>query len=70
VTKELSENNLVRIRKPAFQRTEVTAKLSDWEVYLGRIREGAAKIEQLHLGGKPAKQGACYMCPYRGMCQG
>ena len=63
-------NNLTRIRKPAFQRTEVPAKLSDWGEYLERIREGAEKIEQLYLEGKPTKKGACYMCPYRGICRG
>lgn len=61
-------NNLERIRKPAFQRTEVNAKLSDWGAYVERIREGAAHIDRIRQGGTPARVGACYMCPYRGMC--
>ncbi|MDO9547222.1 MAG: PD-(D/E)XK nuclease family protein [Pelolinea sp.] len=63
-------NNLERIRKPAFQRTEVNAELSDWGEYLERIREGAVKIERLREGGTPTQNGKCFMCPYRGMCWG
>lgn len=63
-------NNLERIRKPAFQRTEVHAETRDWGLYLERIRAGAAKIEYVREGRTPGKKGVCYMCPYRGICRG
>jgi ATP-dependent exoDNAse (exonuclease V) beta subunit len=61
-------NNLARIRKPAFQRTEVDAQIGDWGMYVERIKTGAAQIERLRGGGTPTRNGKCYMCPYRSQC--
>jgi hypothetical protein len=61
-------NNLTRIRKPAFQRTEVDAQTGKWGTYLERIKAGAVQIERLRKDGTATRNGKCYMCPYRGMC--
>ncbi len=54
-------NNLQWTRKPAFQRTEVPAKLSDWEEYVECIREGAAHIERVRRDGTGAQGGALHV---------
>ncbi len=61
-------NNLDRIRKPAFERREVRADLGRWEVYLKRIKRVYRAMERIAQGARPAKQGECFRCPYRGQC--
>lgn len=61
-------NNLQRIRKPAFQRTEITALSSDWASALQRIRVGYESIQQIRATKNVAKNGECFRCPYRHQC--
>jgi hypothetical protein len=61
-------NNLERIRKPAFQRNNVTLPGSYWQTALERIRSGQRIIEQLKNGKRPERNGECFRCPYRGNC--
>ncbi len=61
-------NNLGRIRKPAFQRTEVSFRQQDWPEYLGRIRHAYEKINNILRGGPAEHNGECFRCPYRYDC--
>lgn len=61
-------NHLERIRKPAFQRTEVCIDPNRWHSYLERIENAAEKIHQLRAGEAPAHSSACFRCPYRTNC--
>jgi len=61
-------NNLDRIRKPAFQRTEVTADLENWDTYLQRILTAYGIIKNLKEGVTPTRYGQCFRCPYRNNC--
>jgi hypothetical protein len=61
-------NHLGRIRKPAFQRNQVSLPASSWTAALERIRAGYRMIEQIQNGKRAEKIGECFRCPYRGMC--
>ena len=61
-------NNLNRIRKPAFQRTEVSVDGSSWPRYLNRIRQAYVIIQEIKNGLAPSRGGECYRCPYRKNC--
>lgn len=63
-------NNLNRIRKPAFQRTQVSRSGRSWQYYLSRVREGYNKIDRIKTSHRAVKQGQCFRCPYRRMCYG
>jgi hypothetical protein len=60
---------LDRIRKPAFQRTEVVLPPHYWQPALSRIRGAFRKIERIKSTGQAAKNGDCYRCPYRNICR-
>jgi CRISPR/Cas system-associated exonuclease Cas4 (RecB family) len=62
-------NNLGRIRKPAFQRTEVALGPTDWASALDRFREANRRIRRIEEDRDAAGNGQCYMCPYRGVCK-
>ncbi|RJQ43875.1 MAG: PD-(D/E)XK nuclease family protein [Anaerolineaceae bacterium] len=61
--------NLGRIRKPAFQRSEVSVEPSQWAFYLNRIQTASEKIQLLQSGEQPSPIRACFCCPYRQSCE-
>ena len=61
-------NNLDRIRKPAFQRVEVTANHNHWPRYLARVKTAYEEIRALLAGVPAVRSGECFRCPYRNMC--
>lgn len=63
-------NNLERIRKPAFRRTQVSVPRSAWSAYLTRIRAAQQQIETLQQGALARQNGQCYRCPYKRTCRG
>jgi CRISPR/Cas system-associated exonuclease Cas4 (RecB family) len=62
-------NNLKRIRKPAFQRTEVILAEDYWRQALARIQYGYQKIEKIKAAGQGDRNGECFRCPYRSVCR-
>lgn len=63
-------NNLQRIRKPAFLRSEVDLPADGWPACLQRIRLAHAEMQRIYSGGQASKNGDCYRCPYRVICRG
>ncbi len=61
-------NNLARIRKPAFRRTQVSFSCAHWPAALERVRNGAKLIEQIREKKRAEKNGECFRCPYRKVC--
>lgn len=61
-------NNLARIRKPAFQRTQVSFSPTQWPAALERIRRGAMAIDQIRTTKRAERNGECFRCPYRKIC--
>jgi hypothetical protein len=61
-------NNLDRIRKPAFQRTEVSVDGKSWPLYLKRIQQAYTIIRNIKKGLMPSRGGECFRCQYRNMC--
>jgi hypothetical protein len=61
-------NNLDRIRKPAFQRTEVILPDHNWHQSLRRIQNGYQLIRKIRENGAATKAGECFRCPYRNIC--
>lgn len=61
-------NNLNRIRKPAFQRTEVVLPGHSWQQSLQRIQSSFQSIREIKAKGVAAKDGECFRCPYRNIC--
>ena len=62
-------NNLGRIRKPAFQRQEVCLSPAAWNETVGRFRRGYRMIRQIEAQDDGPGTGACYMCPFRDVCE-
>ncbi len=62
--------NLRRIRKPAFQRTEVIVAPHYWQEALRRIQGGYRVIENIKTTQQAKKEGECFRCPYRTICWG
>jgi ATP-dependent exoDNAse (exonuclease V) beta subunit len=62
-------NNLNRIRKPAFQRIEVTLESNYWQDALTRIRNGFTMIDQIKTNHYAERNGECFLCPYRWNCR-
>ncbi|MBN1264816.1 MAG: PD-(D/E)XK nuclease family protein [Anaerolineales bacterium] len=60
--------NLSRIRKPAFQRTEVRVTQDEVHTGIERVREGYARIERIRSRQGAGKTGPCYACPFRFNC--
>lgn len=60
--------NLERIRKPAFQRKEVSTLPASWSSYLERIQLAAEKIERVQAGTILPSSPSCFRCPYRHNC--
>ncbi len=60
--------NLKRIRKPAFQRTEVILPSYYWQLALQRIHSGFRRIEEVKTTQRAPKEGECYRCPYLHVC--
>jgi CRISPR/Cas system-associated exonuclease Cas4 (RecB family) len=63
-------NNLDRIRKPAFQRTEVILPTHYWQQALQRIQSSYQSIKKIKTSGTAMKNGECFRCPYRTVCWG
>jgi hypothetical protein len=61
-------NNLDRIRKPAFQRTEIYVDGKSWPLYLRRIQQAYKIIRSIKKGLTPSRGGECFRCPYRNNC--
>lgn len=61
-------NNLDRIRKPAFQHTEVKLTAGDWQRALLRLAEGYRRMRRIERAGDAEANGPCYMCPYQARC--
>lgn len=61
-------NNLARIRKPAFQRTQVNFTSARWPAALERIRNGALAADKIRTTKWVEKNGECFRCPYRKVC--
>jgi len=61
--------NLARIRKPAFQRTEV--RVTEYEEAAGveRVRAAWGRIERIRGNGRVSGRGPCYSCPLRSQCE-
>jgi hypothetical protein len=60
--------NLQRIRKPAFQRTEVILPSYFWQLALARIQSGFRAIEGIKTTQEAKKEGECFRCPYQKIC--
>lgn len=60
--------NLKRIRKPAFQQTQVCIEPKDWSTSMERFRIGYKLIKRIETEGDAAGSGKCYMCLYKGQC--
>ena len=60
--------NLKRIRKPAFQRTEVILPANYWRMAVRRIQSGFRVIEAIKTTQQAKKEGECFRCPYRNIC--
>ncbi len=60
--------NLKRIRKPAFQRTEVILPSHYWQLAMQRIQAGFRQIEKIKTTQQADKYGECFRCPYRNVC--
>ncbi len=60
--------NLDRIRKPAFQRTEVSIDPAQWTTYFERIQIAAEKIDRIRSGDQPTFNRVCFRCPYSRSC--
>lgn len=61
-------NNLKRIRKPAFQRTEIRVRANAWTSTLKRIDRAYRKILKIEQTGQANGGGPCYMCPFKEIC--
>lgn len=61
-------NNLTRIRKPAFQRTEVSDSPSAWDDAKDRITKCHREMMSIEQRGDADGGGPCYMCPYQNQC--
>ncbi|MHB8807915.1 MAG: RecB family exonuclease [Anaerolineaceae bacterium] len=61
--------NLERIRKPAFQRTEVSMHPAQWTTYFERIQIAAEKIDSIRAGEQPDAKRTCFRCPYNRNCR-
>ncbi|MCD6577303.1 MAG: PD-(D/E)XK nuclease family protein [Anaerolineaceae bacterium] len=61
-------NHLDRIRKTAFQRTEVSIDGKSWPRYVKRIQQGYETIRKIKKGLTPSRDGECFRCPYRNNC--
>ncbi len=61
-------DDLARIRKPAFQRTEIPAGDCRFADALGRLRAADKSIRALAAGAGPEPSGECYLCPWRHQC--
>lgn len=61
-------NNLDRIRKPAFQRHQVTIPDASWQGALQRIRSAHHSIRFILEEKRAEKNGECFRCPCRSIC--
>jgi hypothetical protein len=60
--------NLARIRKPAFERKQVSVHADLWQLSLARLRHGSAAIDTIRTTNSAPKSGECFRCPYRSIC--
>ena len=60
--------NLVRIRKPAFSRQQMTISETEAGMQAKRLTDGYEGIRTLREGGLPEKTGECFRCAYRNYC--
>jgi RecB family exonuclease len=61
-------NNLGRIRKPAFLRTEVKGRALGWAKAKGRLAKAHKAMARIAEGGRVSADGECFACPYREEC--
>lgn len=61
-------NNLDRIRKPAFSRSEVVLPPAYWKTSLKRIRDGYKIIKTIRESKRANPGGECFRCPFRDFC--
>lgn len=61
-------NNLKRIRKPAFQRKQVSIAEGGWSEALNRIRKAYREIEKIRSTNAGEANGECFRCPFRAQC--
>lgn len=60
--------NLARIRKPAFQRTEIAVTDESVRRGIRRAHSAYSRIESIRARDGAGKTGPCYACPYRRTC--
>ena len=61
-------NNLDRIRKPAFQRTEIKRTSKEWKATEHRLARSYQQMRAIQEEGDAAGTGPCYMCPLKARC--
>lgn len=60
--------NLDRIRKPAFQRTQVRLARSAWLQATKRLAQAHRRIREIEQNQDAWATGECYLCPYKSNC--
>ncbi len=60
--------NLDRIRKPAFQRTQVRLAPSSWPQATKRLARAHSRIREIETTQDAWGSGECYLCPYKSTC--
>lgn len=61
-------NNLNRLRKPAFQRTEVRVTAQGWKNAEARLVDRYAEMREIHRKNDAPDTGPCRMCPFFARC--
>ena len=62
-------NNLGRIRKPAFQRTEVPFEPDEWKQARERIARRHEEMLAIQMEKDARGGGSCYICPFKEKCR-
>ena len=61
-------SNLLRVRKPAFRRTEVSHKKNAWAKALKRLTDSHRDMQGIRKVKNAPATGPCYMCPFKERC--
>jgi hypothetical protein len=60
--------DLGRIRKPAFQRTQVHLRSTSWTAALRRFSRGYQRILRIEEKQDARATGSCHSCALKGVC--
>ena len=61
-------NNLDRVRKPAFQRTEVKHTEKCWKSAEIRLANSYQQMRKIQKANDAKGDGPCFMCPFNDKC--